>query len=186
MEITKKNIDGISLLSIHEYADERGFVMRIYDECEFQNAGLPIHWAETTQQHWNKKNILRGLYIQTPPHSEGKLLRVTHGELLWVSVDLRKGSKTFGQWDSTVLSEKQKNVLYIPRGFAGGVSLADDTDLILQTDNYYAEEKGIGILWNDPELNIDWQLNGTAPFVSEGYKKYPSFAEFKKKYPDGL
>ncbi len=187
MKIKKKKLGGILEFSLHMYDDDRGFIARIYDEREFKKAKLPIHWRETTQQHWNKKNILRGLYVQPGKYSEGKLLRVIKGELLWVSVDLRKGSKTFGRWDSTILSEKARNILYTARGFAhGGISLTDYVDLILQTDNYYAEKHGIGIVWNDSELNIDWKLNEATPIISEGHKKYPTFAEFKKKYPKGI
>ncbi len=174
-------------LSLHNYDDNRGFISRIYDEREFKKMKLPTKWKEVTQQHWNKKNILRGLYVQPGKYSEGKLLRVIKGELLWISVDVRKGSKTFGKWDSTILSEKDRNILYVPRGFAhGGVSLTNAVDLILQTDNFYKEGVGIGIIWNDPELNIDWKLNGKTPLISEGHKKYQTFAEFKKKHPKGI
>ncbi len=183
MEVKNKKIDGLFEITLHKYEDERGFSARIYDEREFQKSGFPTRWTEITHQHSNKKNILRGLYVQPPPYSEGKLLRVTKGELLWVSVDVRKSSGTFGQWDSIFLSGERKNTLYTERGFAHGcISLTDDVDLLIVSDSYFAEEHGVGIMWNDPELNIDWHLNGAAPFVSERHKKYASFADFKKKY----
>ena len=145
--------------------------------------GFPTKWTEMTHQHSNKKNIVRGLYVQPPPYSEGKLLRAIKGELLWVSVDVRKGSNTFGQWDSTVLSGARRNMLLSARGFAHGcVSLTDDADLLIMSDSYFAEEHGVGIMWNDKDLNIDWNLNGSIPFVSERHKEYPSFREFKDKY----
>lgn len=181
--IKKKKIAGISEFILHKHEDDRGFVARIYDDREFKKMGFPTKWREVTLQHWSKKNIIRGCYLQSGKYSESKLLRVTRGELMWMSVDLRKGSKTFGQHDSTILSEDKKNILYVPRGFAhGGISLSDNVDLIIQTDNYYAENRGMGFLWNDPDLNIDWGLNEAKPIVSEGHKNYPSFKEFLKKY----
>ena len=185
--VKKKKLDGLLELAMHKYEDERGFSARIYDEREFKKLGFTTRWREITHQHSNKKNIVKGLYVQPPPHSEGKLLRVTRGELLWVSVDVRSGSKTFGQWDATILSGKEKNVLLTAPGFAHGCnSLTDDVDLIIISDNFFSAEHGIGIIWNDPELNIDWRLNGAVPPVSEAHKKYPSFKEFKEKYNGGI
>lgn len=131
--------------------------------------------------------MLRGLYVQRSPFSEGKLLRVIRGEMLWVSVDVRKNSKTFGQWDSVVLSDKRKNLLCTARGLAHGcLSLTDGVDLIIKSDNYFSAEHGVGIAWNDGDLNIDWGLKGSAPLISERDKAYPSFQEFKKKYGEGM
>ncbi len=187
MQVRKKKIDSIFELIPETYKDDRGFLARIYEERAFKELGMPTHWTEESQHRTNKKNILRGLYVQQAPFSEGKLLRVLRGEMLWVSLDVRKGSKTFGQWESVVLSEKEKNILITARGFAHGcVSLTDDVDLLIQSDNYFSAEHGIGILWNDPDLKIDWQLKGAEPFVSERDKRYPAFADFKKKYEGGI
>ncbi len=183
MEIKKKKLEGLIEITQHKYEDERGFSARVYDDREFKKFDLPTKWTEITRQHSNKKNIVRGLYVQLPPYAEGKLLTATKGELLWVSVDVRKGSKTFGQWDSTVLSSERKNTLLTAPGFAHGcVSLVDDTDILIISDSYFLEEHGVGIIWNDKDLNIDWNLNGATPFVSEQHKKYMSFQEFKNKY----
>ncbi len=183
MNIIKKKIDGLIELVPEVHEDERGFLARIYDERMFEKLGFQTKWTEISHHHTNKKNIIRGLYIQLPPHSEGKLLRVVRGEMLWVSVDVCRDSKTFGAWDSIVLSETRKNLLLTARGFAHGcVSLTDDVDLIINSDNYFSAEHGAGIIWNDPDLNIDWNLQGATPFVSERDKKYPSFQEFKNKY----
>ncbi len=187
MKIKRRGIDGIFELVPEIYKDERGFLARIYEEREFEKLGLPTHWTEESHHHTARKNIVRGLYVQQAPFSEGKLLRALHGEMLWISLDVRKGSKTFGKWESVVLSEREKNILVTARGFAHGcISLTDGVDLLIQSDNYFSAEHGIGILWNDAELGIDWQLRGTDPFVSERDKKYPPFADFKKKYNDGI
>ena len=183
MEIRNKKIDGLAEITLHKFEDERGFSARIFDDRDFQKFGFPTKWTEITRQYSKKKNILRGLYVQPDPYSEGKLLCATKGEVLWVSVDTRKGSKTFGQWDSTVLSSERKNLLLAARGFAHGCnSLTDDAEILILSDSYFAAEHGAGILWNDTDLNVDWKLNGATPFVSEAHKKYPSFKAFKEKY----
>ena len=187
MEIKKKKLDGLFELVPEAHRDDRGFLARIYEERVFQKFGLPTHWTEESHHHTDRKHIVRGLYVQRAPHSEGKLLRAIRGEMLWVSVDVRKGSKTFGEWDTVVLSEKEKNILITVRGFAHGcISLTDDVDLLIQSDNYFSAENGVGIVWNDPDLAIDWRLGGTAPFVSERDRAYPTFAALKKKYPNGI
>jgi dTDP-4-dehydrorhamnose 3,5-epimerase len=179
----KKKINGFYELIPEIYKDERGFLARIYEERVFEELKLPTKWTEESHHHTSKKHILRGLYTQLPPFSEGKLLRVIRGEMLWVSVDLREGSDTFGVWDSVILSGETHNVLYAPRGLAHGcVSLTDGVDLIIKSDNYFSKEHGVGIAWNDKELGIDWKLEGNTPFISERDKRYSSFDEFKIKY----
>lgn len=187
MEIKKKKLEGFIELIPEVYEDERGFLARLYDERIFKNLGLPIRWTEESHHHTRKDGILRGLYVQLPPFSEGKLLRVTKGGMLWVSVDVRKGSKTFGLWDSVILSDKTKNLLFAAPGLAHGcLSLTDDVDLIIKSDNYFSAEHGVGIVWNDTDLNIDWNLKGDIPFISERDKNYPTFREFKEKYGGGI
>lgn len=179
MEIQKKGLDGFVEIIPEVYEDGRGFLARLYDERAFENLGLPTRWTEESHHHTAKKYILRGLYVQFPPFSEGKLLRVVRGEMLWVSVDVRKNSKTYGAWDSVVLSETRKNLLSTARGFAHGcLSLTDGVDLIIKSDNYFSREHGAGIIWNDKDLNIDWNLNGITPYISERDKGYQTFREF--------
>lgn len=187
IEVRKGKLDGFIELIPETYEDERGFLARLYDKRVFKDLGLPTEWTEESHHYTKKKYILRGLYTQLPPFSEGKLLRVTRGEMLWVSVDVRKNSKTFGLWDSIILSDKRKNLLYVTRGFAHGcLSLTDEVDLIIKSDNYFSEEHGVGIIWNDKDLNINWNLNGNVPYISERDKGYPSFREFKEKYNRGI
>ena len=183
VKLRRGKIDGFVELIPEVYEDERGFLARIYEERIFRELGLPTTWTEESHHHTVKRNILRGLYVQIPPFSEGKLLRVTRGEMFWVSVDLRKNSKTFGLWDSVVLSDKAKNILSTAPGFAHGcLSLTDDVDLIIKSDNYFSPEHGVGIIWNDADLNINWNLQEAAPFISERDKNYPDFKSFKDRY----
>lgn len=180
-EIKKKKLSGLVEIIPEVYEDERGFLARSYEKKAFQKLGLNIGWKEQSLHHTNKKYTLRGLYIQLPPYSEGKLLSVINGEMLWVSVDLRKNSKTFGQWDSLVLTGALHNLLYAPRGLAHGcVSLSDDVDLLITSDNEFAAAHGVGILWSDKDLDIDWNLGTNTPFVSARDGAYPSFQNFKE------
>lgn len=182
--IKKKKLEGLIEIFPDIYKDDRGFVTRFYEKRVFQELGLNTEWTEDLHHHTNKKYTLRGLYIQAPPFTEGKIMRAIKGKMLWIVVDVRKDSPTFGQWDSAVLDEEKMNLLYTPRGLAhGALSLTDDVDLVIKGDTYFsAEEHGIGIRWNDPELNIDWGLEGKEPIISEEHKNYPSFKEFKEKY----
>lgn len=187
MEVHKGKLEGFIELVPEVFEDNRGFLARIYEERVFKDLKLPTRWTEESYHHTSKKNILRGLYVQKPPFSEGKLLHVVRGEMLWVSVDVRKNSKTFGMWDSVVLSDKRHNTLLTDRGLAHGcVSLTDGVDLLIQSDNYFSADYGIGIAWNDPDLNIDWKLHDTEPMISERDKQYPSFHDFIVAYNGGI
>lgn len=183
-EIRKKKLEGLLEIIPIIYRDKRGFLSRLYEERIFKKFGLNIKWTEDLHHHTNKKYTLRGLYIQRPPLTEGKIIRAIRGKALWVVVDVRKGSKTFGQWDGVVLSAKKMNLLYTPKGLAHGtISLTDDVDLVIKGDTYFsAEEHGIGIRWDDPGLNIDWMLDGHKPIISKDHQNYMSFKEFKRRY----
>ena len=183
MEIYKKKIDGFVELVPETYEDERGFLAPLYNEKVFRELGFPTRWVEEGHHHTRRKYTLRGLHVSLPPFSESKLLRVTKGEMLWVAVDVRKDSKTFGAWDSVVLSETRRNLLLATPGFAHGcLSLTDSVDLVFKSDNNFSETHGTGIIWNDPDLNIDWNLGDAIPFVSERDTGYSSFAVFKSNH----
>lgn len=182
IEIHKKKLDGLIEMVPDVYEDERGFLARLYDEKVFKDLGLPTRWTEESHHYTKKKNILRGLYLQSEPFSEGKLLRVIRGEMLWVSVDVRENSKTFGYWDSVILSDTRRNLLSAARGFAHGcLSLTDGVDLLIKSDNYFSEAHGAGIIWNDKDLKIDWNLNGSLPYISGRDRGYQTFREFIAK-----
>ncbi len=114
----------------------------------------------------SRKNVLRGLHLQLPPHAQAKLIRVIKGSILDVAVDLRKNSDTFGEHFKHVLSGENKKQLYIPEGFAHGfLTLEDDTLINYKCSNYYHAESESSILWNDPDLNIDWGIQN--PILAE-------------------
>ena len=181
MQIIKRKIKGLFEVIPSPNKDNRGFFMRTYDEAIFKEAGLNTKWIQESISHTEKKHTVRGLHVSLPPSLEGKTITAIKGMVLWVVVDVRKDSPTFGQWDSIVLSEEKCNTLYAESGFAHGcISLTDNCDLFLRADNVY--HHGTGILWNDNELNIDWKLGDEEPIISERDKVYDTFKEFKDKH----
>lgn len=183
MKIQKRRLDGTFEIAHESHADNRGFLVRLYDEQIFRDFGLETHWVQESYSHTDKKYTLRGLHVSLPPCIEGKCVVAVRGDMLWVIVDLRKDSATFGQWDSVVLSGNLHNILYVPRGFSHGcLSLTDDCDLLIRADNYFSDGHGAGIVWNDKELDINWRLNGNIPIISKRDEQYQTFGEFKEKY----
>ncbi len=177
------DMDGVYEILAETHKDFRGLLALTYTEKLMKEAGLNTQWKEEYHSKTLKKFTVRGLYIQRPPYVEGKMITAVRGELRWIYLDLRKGSGTFGKWGSLILSENQCNSLYLAPGFAHGcVSVSDDCDVYIKADNLYSHSHGIGIAWNDKDLNIDWGLCGNAPLVSETHAQYPGFKEFRKQY----
>lgn len=182
MELKAKRIKGLYELLPKVNRDERGFVARLYDDKIFEKHGLNIDWKQETHFCTQKKNVVKGLHIQFQPYTELKMIRAAQGSTWWVAVDLREGSETFGQWEGTVLSEELQNSLYAEPGFAHGcLSLTDRCSLVVKINNYFEPDHGWGINWKDPELNIQWPLDGK-PVITERDDNYPSFNEFKRKH----
>ncbi len=181
MIIKKGKIKGIFEINLEPHKDYRGFFMRTYDEKMFRNHGLHKSWVQESHSYSKKKDILRGLHFQFPPYTETKLIRTVIGEIFTVVVDLRKGSPTFGKWDSIIISETNKKMLYIPKGFALGVcTLTDNCTLLYKIDNYYTPEDQGAIKWNDLDIGIIWPVK--SPIISERDSRAISFKEFVDKY----
>ncbi len=142
------------------YGDERGYFMETYHAQAFKDAGLKMVFKQDNQSR-SSKGVLRGLHFQYKK-PQGKLVRVTQGEVFDVAVDLRKGSATYGKWTGVTLSAENKKQLYIPEGFAHGFLVTSETAEFVYkcTDYYHPEDEG-GILWNDPEIGIDWPIENT-------------------------
>lgn len=181
MLMKERKFKGVFEIDLEPLEDQRGFFMRTYNEKIFRNYGLHQNWVQENQSYSKKRGTLRGLHFQFPPYAETKLIRAVGGELFMVFVDLRKGFSTFGQWDSLILSEANKKMLYIPRGFALGMcTLTDDCTLLYKMDNYYVPESQGIIKWDDPNIGIDWPVDD--PIISDKDSKAKSFREFVEKY----
>jgi len=178
MLITQGKLRGVFEIVLESHQDNRGFFMRTYDDALFSKHGLPTDWVQENHSVSEKKGTLRGLHFQFPPHAENKLVRAVSGEIYMAFVDLRKGSPTLGQWGSSILSEDNMKMLYIPEGFALGMcTLTDDCTLLYKMGNYYVPESQGIIKWNDSDIGIDWPLDGV-PIISERDANAGSFREF--------
>ena len=181
IEIRNLNIIGVFEITQKPVLDSRGFFMRAYDVNIMKDYGIYREWVQENHSKTLKKNTIRGLHFQLPPFSETKLVRCIRGKILDVFVDLRKDSKTFGQWGAVELSEDNYKMLYIPRGFAHGFcTLTDDCEVYYKVDNFYSPEHEVGIAWNDETLKINWPTQ--EPIVSEKDSKNISLDEFIKNY----
>lgn len=157
--------------------DERGFLFKPYEAADFRAAGFEAPWQQIIHSHTIRSNTVRGLYVQPPPFTEGKLVACLRGEMWWVVVDLREGSDTFSEWEGVHL--RQGDTVLIERGFAHGcLSLSDDVDLLLLADNIHSNATYAGIAWNDPDLRIGWPLPKSDPIISEAHAAYPPFKAF--------
>ena len=173
MVIERFEIDGLLLIKPSVFSDERGVFYETYSNHKYAELGLPSHFAQDNESV-SKKNVLRGLHFQLPPHDQGKLVRVVKGKALDVAVDLRTDSTTFGKYIMVELSDENKFQFWIPSGFAHGfLSLTDETIFNYKCTNYYNKESESGIIWNDKDLNINWNIEH--PIVSEKDLLLPLF-----------
>lgn len=181
MEIKERKLKGVYEISLNPLGDNRGFFMRTFDESIFKEKDISRTWVQENHSRSETKGIIRGLHFQLPPYSETKMVRCIKGAVLDVFVDLRADSDTFGQWDSIELSEENKKMVLIPRGFAHGFcTLTDISEVLYKVDNYYAPTAELGLLWNDQQINIDWPK--IKPILSEKDKKNLSFRDFLTRY----
>jgi len=179
MILEKTHIDDVILLSPRVYQDERGYFMESYNQKKIEIL-IKERFVQDNESV-SCKNTLRGLHLQLPPHAQSKLVRVIKGSILDIAVDLRKDSKSFGKYFKSVLSGENKKQLYIPKGFAHGfLSLEDDTILSYKCSDYYHAESEVSILWNDPDLAIDWEIDN--PILAEKDRLAQNFVTFDNPF----
>lgn len=180
MEIVPSQIPGLLLIKPKVFGDERGSFCETFSKQIFANAGVKDDFVQDNQSI-SKANVLRGLHFQAPPHAQAKLVRVTRGSVLDVAVDLRKGSPTYGKYEAVVLSAENNLQFYIPVGFAHGfVAFEDNTIFQYKCSAYYNKPSEVCIMWNDPALNIDWNVND--PLISPKDLVGTAFAEFDSPF----
>lgn len=176
MKVSRLSIPDVLLLEPKIFEDDRGFFFESFNLERFQKVvGRSVTFLQDNHS-CSCKNVLRGLHyqIQDP---QGKLVRVLHGEIFDVAVDLRKNSATFGKWAGAILSAQNKRQLWVPEGFAHGfVALTDNTELLYKTTNYYAPIYERCIAWNDPTIAIKWPIDA-APILSDKDQKGHTFMQ---------
>ncbi|MDN5200216.1 dTDP-4-dehydrorhamnose 3,5-epimerase [Fulvivirgaceae bacterium BMA10] len=175
MNITKTHMEGLFILEPQVFEDDRGYFMESYNAKTLKALGVDTQFIQDNQSK-STYGVIRGLHYQKEPYAQTKLVRVLQGEIFDVTLDLRKSSKTYGQWIGVKLSEENKRQLLVPKGFAHGFSvLSEQATILYKTDNYYYPDYDRGIAYNDPELNIDWQIKQDIAIVSDKDKKLPHF-----------
>ncbi len=178
MPFIPTDFPGLVVFEPAIFKDDRGYFFESYNEKLFQKIGVEIKFVQDNQSH-SKHGVLRGLHYQLNPYSQTKLVRVLKGNILDVVVDLRKGSPTFGKTYSIELSDENKKQLLVPKGFAHGFSVLSETaDIMYKCDEFYNKESEAGIKYNDPFLNIDWQVAAEKINVSSKDAELPSFENY--------
>jgi dTDP-4-dehydrorhamnose 3,5-epimerase len=176
MIVESNHIAGLLVIKPDVFEDKRGYFFESYNREKFREMGIDVTFLQDNESK-SGKNVLRGLHFQVPPYQQGKLVRVIKGAVLDVAVDLRKSSPTYGEWASIGLSEKNKWMYWIPAGFAHGfLTLEENTVFFYKCTKVYHKESEAGIIWNDPDLNIQWGI--ADPMVSDKDKVAQSFREF--------
>jgi dTDP-4-dehydrorhamnose 3,5-epimerase len=182
-EFQRMEIPDVILVRPKVFGDDRGFFMETYKASEFKENGIDYDFVQDNHSR-SQKGVLRGLHYQLKPMEQGKLVRCVRGRIWDVAVDIRKGSPWYGRWVAVELSEENKLMLWVPPGFAHGfVALEDNTEVIYKVTNEYAPELGRGILWNDPDLGIEWPIK--KPILSEKDKNQPLFKEAENNFEYG-
>lgn len=180
MKIIETNVPDLLIVEPKVFQDERGYFFEAHNQKKLKESGLELTFVQDNESK-SQKGVLRGLHFQKPPYAQGKLVRVIKGAVLDVAVDIRKGSPTFGRHHAVEITEENKKMFWIPPGFAHGfVTLEDETIFFYKCTNYYNKESEGSILWNDPDLNIDWGVQN--PVLSEKDRQAPAFSHFDSPF----
>jgi dTDP-4-dehydrorhamnose 3,5-epimerase len=175
MKVQTTRLPGLLVLDPKVFRDARGFFLESFNESVIVSAGIPARFVQDNHSH-STRNVLRGMHYQVG-HPQGKLVRVVAGEIFDVVVDLRRSSPTFGKWDGVTLSGENFRMLWIPAGLAHGFRvLSDEAHVLYKATDFYHPESERTLIWDDPEVNINWQLD-TAPIMSEKDAKGASFRD---------
>lgn len=178
---TKTSIDGVIIVNVRSFGDDRGYFMETYKKPDFVKGGIAVDFVQDNQSS-STKGVLRGLHFQIE-HPQSKLVRVVKGSVFDVAVDLREGSPTYGKWEGVVLSAENHRQFFIPRGFAHGfLVLSDEAEFCYKCDDVYHPNDEGGLMWNDPAIGIEWPaMEGDSVFdetkivLSEKDRAHPAF-----------
>nr|WP_241094998.1 dTDP-4-dehydrorhamnose 3,5-epimerase [Marinicauda algicola] len=178
-------IEDVLIFEPTRHGDERGFFSEVFNLYAFRRAGLPesIEFVQDNHSLSAEQGTVRGLHYQAPPHAQNKLVRVAHGAILDVVVDVRKGSPTYGEHVRVELSRDNWRQVLVPAGFLHGfVTLAPNTEVLYKVDAYFSRECDGSVRWNDPALGIDWGVDADQAVISRKDREAPSFADFDSPF----
>ncbi len=176
MPFIDTSFPGLFIFEPRVFEDSRGYFFESFNDRIFREQGIATQWVQDNQSS-SSYGVIRGLHYQLPPNAQTKLVRVLRGEILDAVVDIRKGSPTFGKAFTVVLSAENKKQLLVPKGFAHGFSvLSPQAEVLYKCDGFYAKESEGGIIYNDPELNINWQVPAEKAIISDKDLVLPTLA----------
>ncbi len=178
MKVIETSIPDVKMIIPIKHGDDRGFFSEIYNRRAFAEAGIDLDFVQDNHSFSAQKGTIRGLHFQTPPYALDKLVRVVRGRIFDVAVDLRKDSPSFGQHVTAIISAEEWNQILVPIGFAHGFcALEPNTEVIYKVTNYYAPAHDKGLVWNDPELNIEWPISVDEAILTDRDKMLSRFSE---------
>ncbi|WP_413207101.1 dTDP-4-dehydrorhamnose 3,5-epimerase [Rhodospirillum sp. A1_3_36] len=180
-------IPDVKVIRPVKHGDHRGYFSEVYNREALAKVGFSLDFVQDNQSFSQAPWTLRGLHFQIGPFAQAKLIRVLQGSVYDVAVDLREGSPTKGRWVSVMLSATTGNQILIPSGFAHGIlTLEPDTEVLYKVTTHYSPPHDKGLAWDDPDLAIDWPLEGNAPILSDRDTKNPRYADMAPTFgPDG-
>jgi dTDP-4-dehydrorhamnose 3,5-epimerase len=181
--VSELPLAGLKIIGTKKFGDHRGFFSETYNKKAFTDAGIPLEFVQDNHSLSADVGTIRGLHFQTPPFAQDKLVRVVRGRILDVAVDLRRNSPTFGKWASAEISDQEWNQILVPIGFAHGFcTLEPDTEVIYKVTNYYSPAHDRGLLWNDPDLRIDWPVKAENAVLSDKDRKQPRLKDLEFRF----
>ena len=179
MDVMVLNIPEVILLRPKRHFDDRGYFCESFSRRTLAQNGINLEFVQDNHSYSRHQATVRGLHFQHPPQGQAKLVRVVKGAIFDVAVDLRRSSATYGKFVNVTLSADNGKQLFVPEGFAHGfMTLEADTEVIYKAGAYYAPELDAGIVWNDPDIGIEWPCKGSMITLSEKDKNLPRLSEF--------
>lgn len=183
LKVEALDIPDVRLVTPSRFGDQRGFFSETYNAQRFRAAGIDADFVQDNHSHSALAGTVRGLHYQAPPFAQAKLVRVLRGAILDVAVDVRAGSPTYGKWVKAELTAENGVQIFVPRGFLHGfIARAPDTEIAYKVDNYYSKECDGAVLWNDPDLAIDWETGSLEAILSEKDLGAPAFKDFRSPF----
>ena len=166
MKAIKTDLDGVIIVEPQVFGDNRGWFMETYSEDKMKEIGIDVKFVQDNQSYSAQKGTLRGLHFQKNPMAQSKLIRCTRGAIIDVAVDIRKGSPNYKKWVAVELSEENKRMLFLPRGFAHGfLTITEDVEVQYKVDNLYSKECDRSVKFNDPSIGVEWGIDN--PILSQ-------------------
>lgn len=182
MEVIRTDIDGVVIIEPRIFGDARGYFFESYNQKEFDEKVGPVRFVQDNES-FSSYGVLRGLHFQKPPFAQSKLVRVISGRVIDVAVDIRAGSPTYGQHVAVELSGENHRQFFIPRGFAHGFVVLSETALFqYKCDNLYAPQSEGAIIWNDPDIGIDWKILASDILLSEKDRRHGFLKDLKTPF----